>query len=353
MPLKERIAASVLIASLTFGGAGCQDINATKPTTTVTETTPSSTTPTTETTIETTPTTTETTKPTTETTTAPTTTKPTIETTPSLTPEEVLLVKYDQELKECKPELKSFCAHLLNIYDVSSKDSETLFNNITKYTSRQEIIKYGETGKGLQTVEDEYGKLALFGWSEKSVSIVESSINRLKQVDESVLKVLNDNGTYAFMLGQSNTWPDRTYGFTKEGLTCWNSNNERAEQGTKYWWGSKLIIENIGTAMINLGGEYDKIKGFMKEIVAGDEFLFVSENKAESSKDMVNYKETSDGCYRWAGDSYYNNVYAPRKFDDKDVQELVKTIYDEKLISFFGGTPEEIAKTAMYHSILD
>ncbi|MDD4784952.1 MAG: hypothetical protein PHH12_00635, partial [Candidatus Shapirobacteria bacterium] len=107
MPLKERIATSVLIASLTFGGAGCQDINATKPTTTVTETTPSSTTPTTETTIETTPTTTETTKSTTEVTTTPTTTET------------------QSELSEVAPERLQFTKDLLNLYDESIIDTKT------------------------------------------------------------------------------------------------------------------------------------------------------------------------------------------------------------------------------------
>ena len=261
---------------------------------------------------------------------------------------QILIERYANELKECKPELRLFCSQMLNLQGTSAGDKDVTFSQIGEKLTREEIVDYGKTGEDSRVIEDEDGtpRLWMIGWTEKSQENIREAMKTLQDWDPKALTILNENGTFAFMLAQSDMHSEHTFGYNKEGLTIYEASPEYAETLPVLAFGNSLITENIGTAMLNLGGKYLEIVGFIKEEITGDEFLNLYNKIGENY-----FLEVSKGSYLFGGEGYYNNFYN-KKITDIDVQEIIKEVYDHELISFFGGTGEKIASTAMYRSVL-
>jgi hypothetical protein len=88
--------------------------------------------------------------------------------------------------------------------------------------------------------------------------------------------------------------------------------------------------------MLNLGGDYSRYIGFMKEQLSSDCWWNL-------------YKKTgNDLCYDMSHASYmvtqilYNPAYSPVTFKDEKIQNLLKNIRDKNLTSSFGGSWSEI-----------
>ena len=330
MALKERIAASVLIASLTFGGVGCQDINATKPTTTITEpSVPSETTPTT--------------RPTTEATTTPTT-KPTIETTPTPTTTET-----KSELDGIPAERLQFVEDLIKIHENSLLTStHKAFNKVDDYITREQIINYGKTGEygdienfSIINYKDGKPAIAMINCQENVVSGFKKAIKLMERYDPNFLKIITDNGMRSFIVNRFDDKIGFVYTFNKEGQFVWNISKEGLKTEVPYMdtlLRESLYTESIGIKMLNLGVEYTEHIGFYKQKLSA--YSWWNEYCESNDKDCKNLSYSN---YLF-GKTFYGERYSPISINSEIIQNTVNKIFDENLIAFFGGTAEEINK---------
>ena len=325
MALKERIAASVLIASLTFGGVGCQDINATKPTTTITEpSVPSETTPTT--------------RPTTEATTTPTT-KPTIETTPTPTTTET-----KSELDGIPAERLQFVEDLIKIHENSLLTStHKAFNKVDDYITREQIIKYGKTGEynnienfSIINHKDGSPAIAMINCQENVVSSFKKAIKEMEAYDPNYLKILTNNGMRTFTINRYGENYGSTYTFNKEGQFIWNATKEKlAEKDLSYALKNKVLVESYGIKFLNLGGEYALHVGTYKEGLSSLCWWNLYQNIKQKYCLSMSYED-----YIMAKD-FYGGEYKI-DFNSATVQSHFDKIFNEGLVDFFGGTAQEI-----------
>jgi hypothetical protein len=232
------------------------------------------------------------------------------------------------ELLGVAPDRLVFIKKVLNLWDKSKM--------VEKAVSRKTIINYGKTGEGLQVVNYDNGTpaLAVINFNSVLTGYLNTCVSDMKKYDANYLKEITANGAVAIMAdGQG------TGGFTynKYGLIDWrlssaNYNNVNAldlEQG--------ILVESLGIRMENLGGDYLKYEGFLKEGLASDCWWNL-------------YKK--NGSYICKGSSFhhylmakegYGDFYAPVTFKDKKIQDLLKNVRSKNLASAFGGTWSEIS----------
>jgi hypothetical protein len=365
------LTATAMISSISL--VGCDNIHATDPTTTPSisgEVTPGITptenptvtptkAPTLRPTIEATPTpsTTSTTKPTTEATTTPTTkptteattptTRPTTEatTTPTTRPttEAPTPTPTSSELEGVLAERLQFTKDLLYFYDKTIQDSNTAFDAIDKYITRQQIINYGKGGEYLVKTgdvvkfKDGNPAIGLINCKDSVITSFKKAIKMMESYDANYLKEITSNGTKAFMINQISGGNDR-FTFNKYGGIALNPTDftlSRSDISGFLNW--SVFVESFGIKMYQLGGDYENYVGYMKESLASDCWwnLYCKNNQTYC-------KEMSYGDYialKYVYGEYYNI-----SFKDQKIQDLLNNIRTQNLVKSFGGTWAEITQ---------
>lgn len=252
----------------------------------------------------------------------------------------------NSELKDVAPERLEFTKDLLNLYDESvtkiakPKEFETAFNKIKDFISRDQIIEYGktgETGENLSIVKHKDGSpaMALINCNDNVTNVFNEMLSEMSMYDPDYLDKMTDNGTVAFMVNRYDINASNNFTFNKSGLIVWNLKPERSEVVGSYALKRTVETECFGNKILNLGGDYAKYAGFIKEQLSSDCWWNL-------------YKKTGDEFCRDMSYSsyvfcknYYNEFYAPANFQDKKIQDLINEA--RKLVSLFGGTEAEIS----------
>jgi len=242
------------------------------------------------------------------------------------------------DLKDVAPERLEFTKDLLNLYDKSLASYDPAFDKIKDFVSRDQVIKYGETGEtgnNLSIVKNKDGSpaVALINCNNNVTNGFKDMINKMSKYDSNYLKKLTDNGMRVFMVNRFLDEGD-TFFFNESGLVVWNLE----DQNTKYLSLERPVLtEAFGIKMLQLGGDYAKYAGFIKEQLSSDCWWNLYKTTGEkiceaySASSYMNCKE------------YYNEFYAPVDFRDKEIQDLINSA--RKLVSLFGGTEPEISKS--------
>ncbi len=265
-------------------------------------------------------------------TTRPSTTRPTTE-KPTTTRPETTTKKPDQ-LEGVAPERLEFTKDMLNLYEKSSADRSSTFNKIKNFVTKDQIINYGKTGSGLSVIE--YGNgtpaFALINCNAGVTNAVNTMVSEMSNYDSNYLRAITNNGVVALM---DNGMSGGNFNFNKEGLISWfrDSDDEIGSAQLK----RPVLTESFGIKMLNLGGDYAKYIGFMKEQLASDCWWNL-------------YKKNGDNfCNDMSQSTYmitkimYNPIYAPVDFRDKEIQDLLKSVRNNNKAASFGGSWPQIS----------
>jgi len=190
--------------------------------------------------------------------------------------------------------------------------------------------------KTLAIVMASVSALAVINFNSVLTGYLNTCVSDMKKYDANYLKEITANGAVAIMAdGQG------TGGFTynKYGLIDWrlssaNYNNVNAldlEQG--------ILVESLGIRMENLGGDYLKYEGFLKEGLASDCWWNLYKKNG-----IYICKALSFDNYVFAKE-FYGDFYAPMTFKDKKIQALLNKIRNGfGSVKSFGGPWSQIVE---------
>ncbi len=241
--------------------------------------------------------------------------------------------KNNPELEGVAPERLEFTKDLLNLYDksitevVTKKGFETAFNKIKDFINRDQIIEYGktgETGENLSMVKYKDGSpaVALVNCNDKVASAFEGMVKEISQYDSNFLKKLTENGMVAFMINRFDNNRGDTFTFNKSGLVVYNARPEMVDLINYKVLERAIPTEVFGIKCFNLGGDYGKYSGFIKQQLASDCLEKLYE---KSGKDY--FKVFAIDIY-FIGKDYYGGIYSPVKLEDEEIQKLIKGARD-------------------------
>ena len=246
------------------------------------------------------------------------------------------------DLKDVAPERLEFTKDFLNLYDesirevITQPEFKTAFNKIEDFISRDQVIKYGETGEtgnnfSIVKYKDGSPAVALINCNDKITGCFKTTINEMNKHDPNFLKKITGNGMVAFMVNRFDENQGDNFTFNENGLIVWNITPEH----TNMVVGSgglerPIITESFGIKALNLGGDYTKYFGFIKEQLSSAYWWNLY--KKTGNKEYESYSYSS---YIFCK-TYYNQVYAPTDFRDKEIQDLINNIMDQNLIIPFG-----------------
>lgn len=241
------------------------------------------------------------------------------------------------DLKDVTPERLEFTKDLLNLYDESSKSGHPGFDKIKDFISRDQIIKYGETGETGQNLSiikhnDGSPAIALVNCSDNVTNVFKDMVNNMSEYDEDFLKIITDNGMVAFMV---NRFLDEgnTFFFNKSGLVVSNLK----DQNTKYLALERPVLtESFGIKMHQIGGDYKKYAGFIKEQLSSDCWWNLYKKNGQK------FCQVNSATSYMVAKDFYGKWYAPESLKDEKIQNLINEA--RKLVSLFGGNEGEILK---------
>lgn len=254
------------------------------------------------------------------------------------------------DLKDVAPERLEFTKDLLNLYDASSKQVgspgfETAFNKIKDFISRDQVIKYGETGEtgeNLSIVKNKDGSpaVALINCNDKVTSAFEGMVKEISQYDSNFLKKLTENGMVAFMINRYDVNAGDNFTFNRSGLVVYNARPEMVDLINYKVLESSIITEVFGIKCLNLGGDYAKYSGFIKQQLSSDCLL----NLYEKTGTKVLKIFARDSYF--IGKDYYGEYYSPAKLEDEKIQKLIKDARD--LMEPIGANSWDEIKSATF-----
>ena len=261
---------------------------------------------------------------------------PTIVPTPTIAP----------ELDGIPAARLQFAKDLLEIYDNSLSTNDTCFNKVDDYITREQIIEYGKTGTysnienfAIIMHKDGTPAIAMINCKDNVVSSFKTAIKEMEVYDPNYLKVLTSNGMRAFMVNRFNPNGSSTYTFNKSGLVVWNAEDKvLAKDNVAYALKMSIETESFGIKMYQLGGDYSKYVGFMKELLSSDCWwnLYM--------KNSQYYCEEASKSSYIQSIFYYNDFYAPTDMKSTFIQSLLTKIREQNLATPFGGTWDEITQ---------
>jgi hypothetical protein len=241
------------------------------------------------------------------------------------------------ELLGVAPARMAFTLKMLNLY----ANTDGTINVVNKYITRKQIIEYGKTGKGLTVVNHEDGTpaIALINCNSDYVTSFNRAIESMKTADSNYINILTGNGVVAFMTYKFDKKDASEYfTYKKEGIIIQNINKVKSVGGDHSGdLMHSVVVESFGIKMENLGGDYWKYEGFLKQLLASDCWWNLYKKTGSSYCQMQ-----SRSGYMYAL-TFYNKLYAPVTFKDKKIQDLLKNVRTKGLALPFGGTWSEIA----------
>lgn len=235
------------------------------------------------------------------------------------------------DLKDVAPERLEFTKDLLNLYDESvtkiatPKEFETAFNKIKDFISRNQIIEYGksgETGENLLIVKHKDGNpaVALINCADNVVNSFDGMIEEMNQYDSNFLEKMTENGLVAFMVNRFDENRGNSFTFNESGLVVFNLKPDFVDLINYKVLLDAVVTEVFGIKCLNLGGDYAKYSGYMKQQLAAD-FL---EHLYEKTGNEY-FKISAIGSY-FIGKNYYGNYYSPVTLEDEKIQKLIKDV---------------------------
>ena len=276
--------------------------------------------------------------------------EPTVSPTPTVTPTPTIIPTptIQSELVGVPAERLQFVKDLLKIYVDSLMTSNSAFDKVDDYITREQIINYGKTG-AYEDIEnfaiimhkDGTPAIAMINCQDNVVSGLKEAIKKMEGYDSNFLKILTDNGMVTFIPNRFNENEGFTYTFNKQGQFVWNISEEGLKTEVPYMdtlLGSPLYVESVGIKMYSLGGEYVSHIGYYKDgLAAYCWWNLYQKNKDKFSEDMAY------SCYLVAK-NLYGERYSPLTFNSDTIQNTIDKVFDKNLIAFFGGTADEINK---------
>ena len=264
--------------------------------------------------------------------------KPTVTPIPTIIPTPTI----PPELVGVPPERLQFVKDLLNLYDHSVSSDNTAFDKVDDYITREQIVEYGRTGdfskvKDFSIISHKDGTpaIALINCKDNVVSSFKTAIKEMEVYDPNYLKVLTSNGMRAFMVNRFAENMGNVFTFNKSGLIVWNLdiNKDFSVNNLK----RPLETESFGIKMYQLGGDYAKYVGFMKEQLSSDCWWYIFKRTGDA------VAESGSRSSYIITKTLYNPYYAPITFKDEKIQDLLKSVRDNNLATPFGGTWAEIS----------
>jgi len=231
------------------------------------------------------------------------------------------------ELEGVAPQRLAFTKKMLNVW---SHDY-----TVESFINRKQIINWGKTGKGLQVIDYENGTpaLALINFDKTTTGYFNDCLSDMKKYDVNYLKEITANGAVAVMIDGNG---DGSFTYNKYGLIDWMLSKENYNNVNKIYLEQGILVESFGVRMENLGGDYSKYEGFLKEALASDCWWNLWKKTGSSV-----CKENSFDHYICAKE-FYGDIYSPVKFKDKKIQDLLKNVRSKNLASAFGGSWSQI-----------
>ena len=198
--------------------------------------------------------------------------EPTIVNTTSISTETTT----NPDLKDVAPDKLEFTKDFLNLYDESSVDYSSgdykgAFDKIKDFISREQIIEYGktgETGENLSIVKHKDGSpaVALINCNDNVTRFFNGTIDGSIEYDPDFLGKMTQNGMVAFMVNRFNNTKSSSFTFNEHGLIVWNLDLEKSNMIVGSNGLEKQIeTESFGIRSLQLGGDYTKYAGFIKE----------------------------------------------------------------------------------------
>ena len=259
---------------------------------------------------------------------------PTVEPTPTPIP----TTETTSELDGVAPERLTFTKKLLTLYaNCSTNDAD----EFKKYITREQIINFGKTGEGLTVVNKENGTpgILLVNCQDNVVSSFRNAMDQMRAYDANYVDVLTKNGVCSFMVNRWDVNIGSVFTYSKSGLVVWNATDQAlAPADISYSFKRTIETEAFGIKVANLGGDYAKYGGFMKELLSSDCWWNMYKKTGQTY-----CRDLSYSSYLIAK-TMYNQVYAPVTFQDDKIQNLLKNIRDNNLASPWGGPWSEISQ---------
>ena len=106
------------------------------------------------------------------------------------------------DLSNVTKERLELTQNLLNVYDNCGKIPTGSFRKFKEYLTPEQIISFGETGKGIETIKNINGEptIALINCDEETIKSFNNSIKYLKRdFDPDIVNKLNENGVSVLM----------------------------------------------------------------------------------------------------------------------------------------------------------
>jgi hypothetical protein len=172
------------------------------------------------------------------------------------------------ELLGVAPERLAFTKKMLNLYDKSSQEGGPC-KAIKNLVSRKTIINYGKTGEGLPVIKYDDGTpaLAVINFNSVLTGYLNTCVSDMKKYDANYLKEITANGAVAIMADGKGAG---SFTYNKYGLIDWCISPKCYNTVDAIGLENGILVESFGIKMENLGGDYLKYEGFLKEGLASD-----------------------------------------------------------------------------------
>jgi len=160
-------------------------------------------------------------------------------------------------------------------------------------------------------------------------------VSDMKKYDANYLKEITANGAVAIMADGKGTG---SFTYNKYGLIDWCISPKYYNAVDAFGLEAAILEESFGIKMENLGGDYLKYEGFLKEGLASDCWWNLYKKNG-----VYTCRVFSNSAYLIAK-YFYGDFYAPVTFKDKKIQKLLDNVRKGVVsVKSFGGPWPEIA----------
>ena len=250
------------------------------------------------------------------------------------------LKRYDAELVNCKPELKSFCFDLLLACDNVAAfvgDGITDYEStlITNHIKRSDIIKFGETGKGLKTVDfdNDFPSFCLLNTSKDVESSVRQSVKDLQKDIPDFLEVCYENGMRIFVQNKVDPTGGTWSKYDEYGTFLYNCDRNDVKRKGKVGITKNLkmsiLTESFAIKARILGITQDAFEAVLKQRLASDNALALS--KKTNNKDRKKFYQDM-----YSNENAGYELYLSMCGDTEKAAAIIDEVKRNNLIRPFG-----------------